>query len=325
MTSFPLNSAHLPGVALIVFLQENGAVGFERIQAVKRFFEKSPWKFHHSEQVQRGAINPYPYNSRDFYYTSEDLPLCAVRQVHTGKEFLRVMIFVSEANWLQMMQFYKLVLGKETDLKRDDFCMFTVCSFPSYDVQLALKKLQGDTKPRALGGVRLQFRLNDVSNIMAFLPNVCHPLSDTRWQTTDNDGNVIVLETPRFYGNSTFMDRCSLSSRGSITGRSSSSRSGSFTRPAKTGQNLQRERMRASVENKRPSGSPRAMRAHSVLVDKDLIEKIKTENKAYKELTQRAFVEHFKTLTANDVEVKRKTTDFSSANTLPVITNSFYV
>ena len=220
-TSLPDLSATLPSMAIMMFLQEEGPLGFKRIQTVQRCFEKFPWKFHHSEHVARGAINPYPYNSRDFYYTSEDMPLWAVRQVHTGKEFFRTMLFVGERNWTKMMQFYKLVIGREPDMKREDFCLFTINAFQNFDVQLALKKLKGDTKPRVLGSVRLQFKVSDLSNIVSLLPNVCRPLSDARWETTDVDGNFVVLEIPQVvsshYSNSSFSERSSLSGRSSLS------------------------------------------------------------------------------------------------------------
>ena len=295
MTSYTATGARLPSVAIMAFLHEDGVVGFERIQTVKRYFEKSPWKFHHTEQVNKGAINPYPYNSRDFYYTSEELPLCAVRQVHTGKEFFRTVLFVSETNWSEMIQLYKLILGSEPDLKRDDFCLFTVSSFLNFDVQLALKKLQGDIKPRPLECVRLQFRVNDVSNLMPLLPNVCRPLSDNRWHTTDNDGNAIVLESPRFLGNSTFIDRCSLSERGSISGRSS--RTDSFSQNSKnqSESSIERGRMRTSLESRHKQNLSKS-RAISMLVDPKLIDKIKSENIMFKEKTIKAIQQHHRQL-----------------------------
>ncbi|XP_052784713.1 protein FAM124A-like [Mya arenaria] len=318
ITSFDRTGARLPSVAMMVFLQEDGMVGFERIQSVKRYFEKSPWKFHHSEQVNKGAINPYPYNSRDFYYTAEELPLCAVRQVHTGKEFFRTVLFVSESNWTQMMQFYKLILGCEPDMKRDDFCLFTVSSYPNFDIQLALKKLQGDTKPRPLECVRLQFRVGDISNIMSLLPNVCRPLSDTRWQTTDNDGNVVILETPRYLTNSTFIDRCSLSERGSISGRSS--RTDSFSQQTRN-QNetgIQRERVRASLESRRKT-SPQTQRSRSVLVDQKLVDKLKQENLAFRQQTMAAIREHHRHL---DRTVTGETACSPSATCDPYVTKT---
>ena len=226
--AMPNTGTRLPSMAIMVFLHEEGMVGFERIQSVKRNFEKAPWKFHHSEEVHRGAINPYPYNSQDFYYTSENLPLWAIRQVHYGKEHVRTVLFVSEDSWETMVQFYKLMVGCEPDTKRDDFCLFTVYSHVNFDVQLALKKLQSDTKPRVLENVNIQFRVSDISNIMPLLPNVCRPLSDSRWETTDYDGNVVVMETTST-GSSSSSDRASVSDNSSISSRSSSIRMGSLS------------------------------------------------------------------------------------------------
>ena len=218
-TSMLDSGTRIPSMAIMVFLHEEGMLGFQRIQTVKRNFEKAPWKFHHSEEVHRGAINPYPYNSQDFYYTSENLPLWAIRQVHYGKEHIRTVLFVSEDNWDNMVQFYKLLVGAEPDTKREDFCLFTVHSHVNFDIQLALKKLQSDTKPRVLENVKIQFRVNDISNIMPMFPNVCRPLSDSRWETTDNDGNVVVIETPVVA--SSCSDRSSVSDASSISGRTS--------------------------------------------------------------------------------------------------------
>ena len=320
LTSLPENSSRLPSMAMMIFLQEDGMVGFERIQTVKRYFEKSPWKFHHSEEVHRGAINPYPYNSQDFYYTSEDLPLWAVRQVHTGKEFFRIVLFVSDSNWATMVQFYKLILGFEPDLKREDFCLFTVSVFPNFNIQLALKKLKGDTKPRPLDSVQLQFRVNDISNIMPLLPNVCRPLSDSRWQTTDTDGNVIVLEIPRFYGNSTFMDRCSLSDRSSISGRSSRTSSVSQTRSQQNVNRLCRDgQQRNSVETRKRT-SPPTQRTKSLIVDQKLIEKIRNNNVLYKEQAMKVIREQHIKLQDNEQQQQpneypsRCTSNSSSSN-----------
>ena len=138
--------------------------------------------------------------------------------------------FVSEDCWDTMVQFYKLMIGSEPDTKKDDFCLFTVYSHVNFDVQLALKKLQSDIKPRVLENVKIQFRVSDISNIMPLLPNVCRPLSDSRWETTDYDGNVVVIET-RSTGSSSYSssDRASVSDNGSISGRSSSIRMGSLS------------------------------------------------------------------------------------------------
>lgn len=299
MASLPDISARIPSMAIMVFLQEKGMVGFERIQTMKRYFEKSPWKYHHSEQVHRGAINPYPYNSQDFYYTSEDLPLWAVRQVHTGKEFFRTVLFVSESSWQQMIQFYKLILGCEPDIKRGDFCLFTVSAFASFDIQLALKKLQGDTKPRPLESVRVQFRVNDISNIVSLLPNVCRPLSDTRWETTDNDGNVVILETPRLLRNTSFSDRSSMSDRSSVSGRSSIDKERSF-RASNSNVMTNNELIRQRYDNRRRDTN-QIERSRSVVAEDKLLQKIKYTNTIFKENTINAIKQKHADLARNSL------------------------
>jgi len=219
----------MPSVAMMLFLSEEGPLGYERIQSAKRRFEKAPWRFHHSEHVGQGKINLYPYNSPDYFYTSEDLPLWAIRMVHCGKESLRVVLFVSEESWEDMIQFYKLILGFEPDLHKDDFCMFTVHNTGRYDVQFALKKLKCDTVPRALNSVRLQFRVSEVGSLVPLFPNVCKPVTDDIWETTDHDGNKITIEVTGKSGmtSSTPRDRHHVSSYCRTSCRSRSSRSSS--------------------------------------------------------------------------------------------------
>ncbi|WAR28326.1 F124A-like protein [Mya arenaria] len=190
----PQRVARMPSIAVMLFLSEEGPLGYERIQSAKRRFEKPPWRFHHSEQVGQGKINLYPYNSTDYFYTSEELPLWALRMVHCGKEFLRIVLFTSEESWNDMIAFYKLIIGFEPDTSKDDFCLFTVYSRGHYDVQLALKKLKGDTSPRPLNSVKLQFRVPDVGSLVPLFPNVCKPVSDNVWETKDHDGNVITID-----------------------------------------------------------------------------------------------------------------------------------
>ena len=182
--------SRLPSLAVMLFLSEEG----QRIQTAKRRFEKPPWKFHHTEQVGQGKINLYPYNSSDYFYTSEELPLWAVRLVHCGKELIRTVLFTSHECWEDMVRLYKLIIGFEPDVCKDDFCLFTVHSNNSYDVQFALKKLKGETTPRVLESVKLQFRVPEVGNLVPLFPNICKPVSDRMWETQDHDGNTIVIE-----------------------------------------------------------------------------------------------------------------------------------
>lgn len=215
--------SRMPSVAVMLFLEEEGVLGYERIQSAKRRFEKPPWKFHHSEQLGQGKINLYPYNSADYFYTSEDLPLWAVRQVHYGKEHIRIVLFVSDENWIDMVKFYTLVIGNDPDIQKDDFCLFTVHSHINYDAQFALKKLKGETTPRVLDSVKLQFRVSQVGNMVPLFPNICKPVSDRLWETTDHDGNNIVIEVIGTCRNRTSTpSESSASSRASVASSKSS-------------------------------------------------------------------------------------------------------
>ena len=231
--------SRMPSIAVMLFLEEEGALGYERIQGAKRRFEKPPWKFHHSEQVGQGKINLYPYNSADYFYTSEDLPLWAVRQVHYGKEHIRIVLFVSDENWNDMLKFYKLVISCDPDIQKDDFCLFTIHSHINYDVQFALKKLKGETTPRVLDCVKLQFRVSQVGNMVPLFPNRCKPVSDRLWETTDHDGNNIVIdvmETRRLRPSAS--SESSVSSRASVTSSKSSKSSRSSVRSLTSLQSL---------------------------------------------------------------------------------------
>ncbi|XP_060575598.1 protein FAM124A-like isoform X2 [Ruditapes philippinarum] len=236
----PKRVSRMPSVAIMIFLNEEGPIGYERVQSAKRRFEKPPWKFHHSEQVGQGKINPYPYNSPDYFYTSEELPLWAVRLVHCGKEFIRIVLFTSDVCWDDMIQFYKLIIGYEPDINKSDFCMFTVHSRDHYDVQFALKKLKGETNPRPLDAVKLQFSVSDVGSLVPLFPNVCKPVSDGVWETQDHDGNMITIDvigkpnpqtsTPSDIRNLTSAsDRSRKSSRSSRSSAHSSKSVQSFT------------------------------------------------------------------------------------------------
>lgn len=222
----PKRVSRMPSIAVMLFLNEEGPLGYERIQAAKRRFEKPPWKFHHSEQVGQGKINPYPFNSPDYFYTSEELPLWALRIVHCGKESIRIVLFTSDECWDDMLQFYRLIIGCEPDVNKSDFCMFTLHSRDHYDVQFALKKLKGETKPRALDAVKLQFSVSEVGSLVPLFPNVCKPVSDGVWETFDHDGNMITIDVTgklHPYSSTPSKSRTTVSDRSRKSSRSSQS------------------------------------------------------------------------------------------------------
>ncbi|XP_013390761.1 protein FAM124A [Lingula anatina] len=193
----------IPSLAILAFLYEDELLGNKKITASRKHFETDPWILHHSESVGAGRINPYPHNSQDFFFTTDDFPLWGARQVHYGKEHIRFLRFVSQTNWEDTIDFYKLILDCEPNVEKSDFCAFTIYSHTNYDVQFALKRLPQDIHPHPTDSAILQFRVPDVGQIVPLFPNVCSPLSDTRWQTKDHDGNTIILqvtETPPVVG-----------------------------------------------------------------------------------------------------------------------------
>nr|XP_006823950.1 PREDICTED: protein FAM124A-like [Saccoglossus kowalevskii] len=180
-----------PCMAILLFLQEEMLV--DRVSMAQKYLIRPPWKFHHSVSPN-GKMSTCPPNHQDFYCHSHDMPLWGVRQVHYGKEHLRFVIFCSEENWEDTVQFYSLILAKVAEERKDDFCYFTIYSQPNFDVQLSLKKLPNKFKPRVLNSAILQFKVNEVGSLVPLLPNICSPISKRRWQTTDYDGNRILLQ-----------------------------------------------------------------------------------------------------------------------------------
>ncbi|XP_077987900.1 protein FAM124A-like [Glandiceps talaboti] len=183
-----------PSLAVLLFLQEELLIG--RMTTAQQYLAKSPWRFHHSV-TPNGHYSLCPPNRQDFYVNSDDMPMWGVRQVHYGKEHLRFQIFCSETNWNDMIELYSLILGKSPDVKKVDFCYFTVFSQANVDVQLSLKRLSHKANPRTLNSSILQFKVKEVGSLVPLLPNTCCPISKRRWQTTDYDGNRLLLQVTK--------------------------------------------------------------------------------------------------------------------------------
>ncbi|XP_078694733.1 protein FAM124A-like isoform X1 [Branchiostoma floridae x Branchiostoma belcheri] len=183
-----------PSLAIMLFYHEE--LARDKISQVHECFKKPPWRFHH-KAMPSGNVVPYPPNNQDFFTFAEDMPLWAARQVHYGTEHVRFVLFCSRGNWEDMISFYKMILRKDMDVRKTDFCCFVVYSQPGLDVQFALKMLPDNTKPKHVESAIMQFRVKEIGQLVPLLPNVCSPISDVRWQTTDYEGNKILLEVPR--------------------------------------------------------------------------------------------------------------------------------
>lgn len=68
---------------------------------------------------------------------------------------------------------------------------------PGLCLQLALKQLSGGVRVEPCSSAALQFSVDEVGQLVPLLPNPCTPISATRWQTEDLDGNKVLFQVTR--------------------------------------------------------------------------------------------------------------------------------
>lgn len=195
------SSSAQPALAVILFLQEAHG-GEEHVLALHRALQRPPWRYHHTEQVTNGKrMLPLTPCSQDFFTLTSGTPLWAVRQVHYGKEIVRLTVYCRHENYVDMVRLYRLLLRRKLAQRKDDFCFFVVYSNADLEIQLSLKRLQKGQAPRSLDSALLELRVRDVGALVPLLPHPCSPISELRWQTQDYDGNKILLQvqTPVFH------------------------------------------------------------------------------------------------------------------------------
>ncbi|XP_034614424.1 protein FAM124A isoform X4 [Trachemys scripta elegans] len=180
-----------PALAVILFLQEE--YGEEPILQLHETFQRPPWHYHHTERVQ-GKFLPYMPCSQDFFTLAHGTPLWAIRPVHYGREIIRFAIYCRNENFIDIMKLYQLILKRPVCQKKADFCVFPVYSNMDIDIQFSLKRLPKGQIPTPTESAVLEFRVEDVGQLVPLLPNPCSPISEGRWQTEDHDGNKILLQ-----------------------------------------------------------------------------------------------------------------------------------
>ncbi|XP_064008726.1 protein FAM124B [Pogoniulus pusillus] len=184
-------SCGFPGVSVLLFLQEE--LGEERIFQVHEQFQRPPWRYQ-CAQTADGQSHCYAPAQQDFYSLDEQMPLWGIRQVPCGPEILRVTLYCSFDNYEDAVRLYELILQKEAVIQKSTFCAFVLYATQSIAVQLCLKQLPIGVAAEPRESAALQFRVQEMGQLVPLLPNPCVPISRTRWQTQDYDGNTILLQ-----------------------------------------------------------------------------------------------------------------------------------
>ncbi|KAM6177650.1 protein FAM124B [Rhynchocyon petersi] len=192
--------SRFPGISVLLFLHVSR--GEERIFQVLSSFQHPPWQYYPPENTPRRLI-PSFLASQDFYSLDCQMPVWGVRQVHCGTEILRVTLYCSFDNYEDAIRLYEMILQKEATLQ-SNFCFFVLYSTPAFALQLSLKQLPPGMSVDPKESSVLQFKVREIGQLVPLLPNPCVPISSTRWQTQDYDGNKILLQVqmnPRFGAN----------------------------------------------------------------------------------------------------------------------------
>ncbi|XP_055369794.1 protein FAM124B isoform X2 [Betta splendens] len=203
----PCPVAGYPSLAITFFLHE--AYGEERILKVLDFFQRPPWQYHHTESCgsRTGGVHinpssspasallrPYLLPSRDFYSLGAGMPVWGVRPVHCGGEILRVTLYSAYDNYEDAVRLYETVLQRQAEEQKTGFCWFTLHTEPGLCLQLALKQLSPGVRVEPCSSAVLQFSVDEIGQLVPLLPNPCTPISNTRWQTEDLDGNKVLFQ-----------------------------------------------------------------------------------------------------------------------------------
>ncbi|XP_069430772.1 protein FAM124B [Ovis canadensis] len=183
--------SRFPGMSVLLFLQEN--LGEERLFRVLDSLQHWPWQCYPTQNAQRRPC-PYILANQEFYSLDSQMPIWGVRQVHCGTEILRVTLYCSFDNYEDAIRLYAMILQREATLQKSNFCFFVLYSTETFALQLSLKQLPLGTSVDPKEASVLQFKVQEIGQLVPLLPHPCVPISRTRWQTQDYDGNKILLQ-----------------------------------------------------------------------------------------------------------------------------------
>ncbi|KAM5229419.1 protein FAM124B [Ctenodactylus gundi] len=183
--------SRFPGVSVLLFLQDS--LGEERLFRALDSLQRPPWQCCPPQDAQ-GRLCPYLLANQEFYSLNTQMPVWGVRQVHCGVEILRVTLYCSFDNYEDAIRLYEMILQREATLQKSNFCFFVLYASENFSLQLSLKQLPPGMAVDSKESSVLQFRVQEIGQLVPLLPNPCVPISSTRWQTQDYDGNKILLQ-----------------------------------------------------------------------------------------------------------------------------------
>uniref|UniRef100_A0A8C8Z6A6 Family with sequence similarity 124 member B n=1 Tax=Prolemur simus TaxID=1328070 RepID=A0A8C8Z6A6_PROSS len=183
--------SRFPGMSVLLFLHES--LGEERLFRALDSLQRSPWQCYPTRDAQ-GRLCPYLLANQQFYSLDSQMPVWGVRPVHRGADILRVTLYCSFDNYEDAIRLYSMILQREATLQKSNFCFFVLYATQSFVLQLALKQLPLGMSVDPKESSVLQFQVQEIGQLVPLLPNPCVPISSTRWQTQDYDGNKILLQ-----------------------------------------------------------------------------------------------------------------------------------
>ncbi|KPP69403.1 hypothetical protein Z043_111842 [Scleropages formosus] len=176
-------SGSVPGLAVFLFLRE-GPAG-----CLLRTLQRPPWRCYPSERAPRAGL--------DLFSLGAGTPPWAVRQVHCGREVIRLALNCRHEAFADTVRLYCLLVRRRLTQSTDNFCFFVVYASTDVEIHLSLKRLPRGQSPAPTESAILEFRVQDVGALVPLLPQPCMPISETRWQTEDYDGNKILLQVKK--------------------------------------------------------------------------------------------------------------------------------
>lgn len=187
--------ARFPGMSVSLFLQES--LGQERLFRVLDVLQHSPWQGFPTQHAQ-GRPGTYLPANQEFYSLHNQMPVWGIRPVHCGTDILRVTLYCSFDNYEDAIRLYEMILQRDATVQKSNFCVFVLYATNDFSLQLSLKQLPLGMPVDPKESSVLQFKVQEIGQLVPLLPNPCVPISSTRWQTQDYDGNKILLQVFRF-------------------------------------------------------------------------------------------------------------------------------